>query len=121
MTRFQVIAPTRPARTTLSVIASAIDDPGSRSSPPPRARRTPRATFSTAALSTAARGDSARVETLVAIEFAVSWKPFVKSKKSATTTTATSVRSSTYAFLTAMFATTFAAVSQESIARSSPS
>jgi hypothetical protein len=29
----------------------------------------------------------------VAIEFAVSWKPFVKSKKSATTTTATSVSS----------------------------
>ena len=44
---------------------------------------------------TAARGESARVETLVAIEFAVSWKPFVKSKKSATATTATSVRSST--------------------------
>ena len=40
-------------------------------------------------------GVSARVETLVAIEFAVSWKPFVKSKKSATATTATSVRSST--------------------------
>ena len=75
-----------------------------------------------AALTTAARGESARVETLVAIEFAVSWKPFVKSKKSATATTATSVRSSMcYAFLTAMFATTFAAVSHESIARSSPS
>ena len=45
-----------------------------------------------AALTTAARGESARVETLVAIEFAVSWKPLVKSKKSATATTATSVR-----------------------------
>ena len=42
----------------------------------------------TAALSTAARGESARVETRVAIELAVSWKPFVKSKKSATATTA---------------------------------
>ena len=51
-------------------------------------------TFSTAALRTAARGERARVETLVAIELAVSWKPFVKSKKSATTTTATSARSS---------------------------
>ena len=39
------------------------------------------------------RGVSARVETLVAIEFAVSWKPFVKSKKSATATTAQSVSS----------------------------
>src|SRR6266508_4236959 len=47
----------------------------------------------TAAKMTAIRGDRARVETLVAIEFAVSWKPFVKSKKSATTTTATSVSS----------------------------
>ena len=49
----------------------------------------------TAALRTAARGERARVETLVAIEFAVSWKPFVKSKKSATATTATRVSSST--------------------------
>ena len=40
-------------------------------------------------------GLSARVETLVAIELAVSWNPFVKSKKSATATTATSVSSFT--------------------------
>ena len=45
----------------------------------------------TAAIATAWRGESARVETLVAIEFAVSWKPFVKSKNSATATTTTSV------------------------------
>ena len=79
------------------------------------------AKFRTAAIATAARGVSARVETLVAIEFAVSWKPFVKSKKSATTTTATSVSSTGYAFLTTMFATTFAAVSHASIAFSSAS
>ena len=36
------------------------------------------------------RGWRARVETPVAIALAASWKPFVKSKKSATTTTATS-------------------------------
>jgi hypothetical protein len=53
------------------------------------------ATLSRAALATAALGERARVETLVAIEFAVSWKPFVKSKKSATATTATSVSSTT--------------------------
>ena len=47
-----------------------------------------------AASRTAVRGVSARVDTLVAIAFAVSWKPFVKSKKRATATTATSVRSS---------------------------
>ena len=48
------------------------------------------AKLSTAALATAARGLSARVETLVAIELAVSWKPLVKSKNSATATTAQS-------------------------------
>jgi hypothetical protein len=41
----------------------------------------------------AMRGEIAPVEPLVAIEFAVSWKPFVKSKKSAIATTATSVAS----------------------------
>ena len=77
----------------------------------------------TAAIATAARGESARVETLVAIELAVSWKPFVKSKNSATATTATSVQvhCDGYAFLTRMFAITFAAVSQASSARSSAS
>ena len=80
------------------------------------------AKFSTAAIATAARGDIARVDTLVAIAFAVSWNPFVKSKKSATATTAASVSSSTgYAFLTTMFAITLAAVSQASSARSSAS
>ena len=61
----------------------------------------------------------------MAIEFAVSWKPFVKSKKSATATTAIRVSSSTagrpYAFLTTMFAITFAARSAASSAFSSPS
>ena len=46
--------------------------------------------FATAATGTACRGESARVETEVATAFAVSWKPFVKSKPSATTTTTTS-------------------------------
>ena len=44
-----------------------------------------------AAIATAFRGEIARVETLVAIEFAVSWKPFVKSKNNATTITVTRV------------------------------
>jgi len=76
--------------------------------------------LSIAAVNTASRGERARVETLVAIELAVSWKPFVKSKKSATATTVTRVRSSklprAYAFLTSTFPTTFAAVSQASSA-----
>ena len=54
------------------------------------------------------------------MEFAVSWNPFVKSKKSATATTAARVTCSmtVYAFLTTMFAITFAAVSLASSARS---
>ena len=36
---------------------------------------------------TAARGDIALVDTAVAIEFAVSWNPFVKSNASAAPTT----------------------------------
>ena len=48
------------------------------------------ARFITAESATARRGVIARVPTAVAIAFAVSWKPFVKSKKSATPTTTTS-------------------------------
>ncbi len=48
------------------------------------------AKFIAAASVTAARGERARVETEVATAFAVSWKPLVKSKNSATTTTTTS-------------------------------
>lgn len=44
--------------------------------------------FRTAAMPTAARGESTRVETEVAIAFAVSWKPFMKSKMTARTITA---------------------------------
>src|ERR671934_2394937 len=47
------------------------------------------ARFATAAISTAIRGVTARVPTDVAIAFAVSWNPFVKSKPSAIATTAT--------------------------------
>ena len=48
--------------------------------------------FSTAASSTATFGLSAPVAMGVAIAFAVSWKPFVKSKKSASTMTSTMIR-----------------------------
>ncbi len=122
MIRFQVIAPTSPARRMFSVIASGSTIPLATVAATLNEMNAP-AKLSTAAIATAFRGDSALVETLVAIEFAVSWKPFVKSKKSATATTATSVRSSTdgYAFLTRMLAITLAAVSQASSARSSAS
>ena len=91
--RFHVIAPTRPASTMSSVIASWSTIPFAIVAATAIETKAP-AKLSTAALATARRGRSARVETLVAIEFAVSWKPFVKSKKSATATTAQSMSSS---------------------------
>ena len=55
----------------------------------PVATRAP-ARFATAAMTSAARGVRARVETAVAMAFAASWKPFVSSKPSAMTTIAMS-------------------------------
>jgi hypothetical protein len=53
------------------------------------------ARFASAAIVTAWRGVSARVDTEVATAFAVSWNPFVKSNTSAVTTTTTSRISAT--------------------------
>ena len=84
--RFQVIAPTSPPNTTLGVITSPLTMPSA----------TVAATFSEmkapmklriAAIVTASLGLSAPVAIVVAIAFAVSWNPFVKSKPSAVTTT----------------------------------
>jgi hypothetical protein len=90
--RFQVIAPTSPASTTLSVITFGSTMPVAIVAATAKKKNAPRK-FRIAELSTAIRGESACVETLVAIEFAVSWNPLVKSKKRAVTTTATSVSS----------------------------
>ena len=103
VSRFQAIAPTRPART----MSSSADPPPSSSSgfgaPLPSwilttALETVRATsterkaptrFRTPERPTATLGGRAPVAMDVAIAFAVSWKPLVKSKVSATTTTST--------------------------------
>ena len=78
------------------------------------------ARFATDAISTATRGVTARVLTDVAIAFAVSWKPLVKSNPSAITTTTTSRTSFTgYLFLTRIASRTSAAFSQASTASSS--
>ena len=69
--RFQVIAPTRPARMMLSVIAAGSTIPFAIVAATLNEMNAP-TKFSTAAIATAFRGESARVETLVAIEFAVS-------------------------------------------------
>ena len=83
MIRFHVIAPTSPARMTLSVITSGFTMPFAIVAATANDTNAP-AKLRIAARRTAVRGVSARVETLVAIAFAVSWKPFVKSKKRAT-------------------------------------
>src|ERR687887_531468 len=70
--RFQAIAPASAASSVCCVARFASMRP-----------------LATAATSTATRGVTARVPTEVAIAFAVSWKPFVKSNPSATTTTTT--------------------------------
>jgi hypothetical protein len=69
--RFQAIAPTRPASTTSSVMMSGSTIPLATVAATSRETKAP-AKFRTAALRTAARGERARVETDVAIEFAVS-------------------------------------------------
>src|SRR4051795_13533537 len=89
---FHAMAPTRPANTTVVVIAPASTIPEPTVAATFSEMKAP-AKFSTADSATAKRGDMARVETEVAIAFAVSWKPFVKSNASAVTTTITRMTS----------------------------
>src|SRR3954466_16014591 len=86
--RFQAMAPIRPPNTIVGVIASACTMPLATVAAPASEMNAP-AKFSSEAMPTARRGDSARVEMLVATAFAVSWKPLVKSNASAVTTTMT--------------------------------
>src|SRR5580765_7826902 len=82
--RFQVIAPIRPARTSIGVTTEGSTTPF----PMVLATWTPKTRKATklkkAAQITAARGESTRVLTIVAIEFAASWEPLLKSNASAT-------------------------------------
>src|ERR687888_86657 len=86
--RFQAIAPTRAAISVCCVARFASMRPLATFFATAVVTKAP-ARLATAAISTAARGVTARVPTEVAIAFAVSWKPFVKSKPSATTMTTT--------------------------------
>ncbi len=75
--RFQVIAPTRPA---ITITRPWLPLPGSMTSLTVFATFWPRKAptkFITAAMLSATRGVSARVETEVAIALAASWKPLV--------------------------------------------
>ena len=92
VTRFQAIAPISPANTIV------VEDAPASTIPCPTVVATLIETkaptkFSTADRATASRGDSARVEIIVATALAVSWKPLVKSKASAVATTITRIRS----------------------------
>ena len=84
--RFQAIAPIRPPKTIVGVTASASTMPLATVAATSSEMNAP-AKLRTADMSTAARGDIARVEMLVAIALAVSWKPLVKSNASAVATT----------------------------------
>src|SRR5664279_1264186 len=89
VSRFQAMAPRRPAKTMGSVTAPALTMPVAMVAATERDRNAP-TKFSTADMATAALGRSAPVEIDVAIALAESWKPLVKSKHNAKATTATS-------------------------------
>ena len=89
MTRFHTIAPITAASTVFSVARLVSMIPCPTVFATAVVANAP-ARFASAAIATASRGDSARVETEVATAFAVSWKPFVKSNASAKTTVMTS-------------------------------
>ena len=76
--RFQTMAPSKAARTTTRLDSvsgsSTIPDPTVWATPVPRKAPT---RFITAAITRAARGVSARVDTDVAMALAASWKPLV--------------------------------------------
>ena len=88
VTRFQTIAPTRPANTIGTVTRFCSTMPDAIVAATETEMNAP-AKLSSAASVTARRGFSARVAMVVAIAFAVSWKPFVKSNTSAVPTTIT--------------------------------
>src|SRR3954447_15018292 len=90
--RFHAIAPISPANTTVVVIASVSTMPCATVAATASEMNAP-TKFRTAERATAKRGDIARVETDVAIAFAVSWKPLVKSNANAVATTMTRMTS----------------------------
>ena len=79
VTRFQMIAPSRAAQTTVGLTTSGTISPletvFATAVPTTNAARK----LNEAAQSTAKRGDRTRVATTVAIELALSWKPLMKS------------------------------------------
>src|SRR3954452_23999124 len=87
-----MIAPIRPAKTTVGVIESAFTIPFATVAATASEMNAP-TKFRIAANVTATRGGIARVEIAVATTLAVSWKPLVKSNASAVPTTMTRMMS----------------------------
>src|SRR3954471_20906157 len=90
--RFHMIAPIRPAKTIVIVIAPESTIPFAIVAATACEMKAP-TKLRIAAMPTAVRGGSARVEIEVATTLAVSWKPFVKSNARAAPTTMTRIRS----------------------------
>src|SRR3954469_1873647 len=86
VTRFQKMAPMRPAKITVVVMRSASTMPLAIVAATSSEMKAP-TKFRIAAIVTAVRGASARVEIDVATALAVSWNPLVKSNASAVATT----------------------------------
>src|SRR4051794_18743549 len=86
VSRFQKIAPINPAKTTSRVTSAGLTMPLAIVAATCSDRKAP-TKLSAAAIVTATRGASARVEIDVATALAVSWNPFVKSNASAVPTT----------------------------------
>src|SRR6476619_4157483 len=89
--KFHRMAPTRPAKITTGLMRVSSTRPPEIVFATWTDRKAP-ARFRHAATATAVLGRNAPVDIDVAMALAVSWKPFVKSKASAVTTTTTTIR-----------------------------
>src|SRR5438876_6298958 len=87
--RSHTIAPMRPAKITVASTAARSTSPLPMVLATAVPNRNTAMKLNAAAQTTAADGDNTRVDTTVAMEFAASWNPLMKSKHSATPTMAT--------------------------------
>src|SRR3954453_14583967 len=92
VTRFQLIAPIKPAKTSLGVTTSALTIPLAPVAATVIEMKAP-TKFRLAAMPTPTRGLSAPVAIVDDMDLAVSWKPLVKSKTNATAPTRTTITS----------------------------
>src|SRR3954471_12455613 len=90
VTRVHKIAPTSPAKITTGLMSVSSTSPPEIVFATSTDRKAP-VRFRQAAIATAVRGLKAPVAIDVAMALAVSWKPFVKSKTNAVTTTTTTI------------------------------